>query len=304
MGAGKVIILAVIMLMAGCGVKSGEPLSPGGARTASPQPAQSVSVEKAPVKNEPKILINGTSLKKKIDNFAFTSDMKTMLFEEVKGSGFAIFEMQDKGGQWSDPVTPTFSNPSVSEGSPFLTNDNQKVFFHSFRALSGQKSPSAALDLWVAERTKQGWTEPKPVGIPKGNPADFYYYPSVSDNGTVYFTSFRSDSKGKDDIYRSRFVNGSYQEPEHLGDAINSTDIDGYPYIAADESFLVFGRSNDLFVSYNREGSWSQAKALGLNQFGIRKLRSPTLSKDRKQLLFIGEKDGVAHIYQVGWPIT
>ncbi|ULL15987.1 hypothetical protein DVH26_16965 [Paenibacillus sp. H1-7] len=242
-------------------------------------------------------------MKRKIDNFTFTSDRKTMLFEEVKGKSFAIYETTfNAAGQWSEPAAPSFSSTSVSEGTPSFNKDASKVYFHSFRAAADQAAPSSSLNLWVSERTDKGWDVPKQLDIPKLKADDFYYYPSVSDNGTVYFTSFRADSNGKDDIYRSRLVNGSYGEPEHLGPVINTSDIDGYPHISGDESILLFGRSNDLYVSYQLDGQWTEAKALGLNQYGIRKLRSPVLSKDHKELYFVGEKDGTAHIYQTSFP--
>ncbi|CAG7645007.1 hypothetical protein ACFQI7_25155 [Paenibacillus allorhizosphaerae] len=290
----KLALIAVLVMFIGCGCGNQVRQE----TTALPEPR-----EKTVSGNEPVIWVNGTSLKKRIDNFIFSPDMKTMLFEEVAGRSFAIYETHMQDGAWSAPVTPTFSISSVHEGTPFLSSDTRKVYFHSFRSFPGQQ-PSASLDLWVADKKEQGWSEPQRIGIPKAKPDDFHYYPSVSANGTVYFTSFRSDSKGKDDIYRSRFVNGAYSEPEHLGDEINSADIDAYPSISPDESILLFGRSSDLFVSYNKDGRWTEAKPLGLQRWGIRKLRSPRLSNDQKNLYFVGEKDGVAHIFQIGWPLS
>lgn len=298
-------LLAATMLTAGCGTGTDSPKDQGSAPSPQQQPSQ---VPQKPAQNnaagnEPKIFVNGSAVKKKIDNFNFTSDMRTMLFEEVKGGAFVIYETTLSDGQWSTPVTPSFSQTTVSVGAPFLNKDANKVYFHSFRALAADLStPSSSLDLWVVERNDKGWGEPKLAGIPKTKAEDFHYYPSVSDKGTVYFTSFRADSKGKDDIYRSRLINGVYGEPEHLGAEINTGDIDAYPHISGDESTLLFGRSSDLFVSYNRDGRWTEAKALGLNQYGIRKLRSPVLSKDHKLLYFVGEKDGTSHIYQTSFP--
>src|SRR6266542_1769333 len=50
------------------------------------------------------------------------------------------------------------------------------------------------------------------------------------------------------DIYRSRLAPGKYQEPENLGDAINTEFDEFEQYIAPDESFLIFmagGRLSD-----------------------------------------------------------
>ena len=68
--------------------------------------------------------------------------------------------------------------------------------------------------------------------------------------------------------YRSRLVDGKYQEPENLGESINTTFDEFEPYIAPDESFLIFMAAArpdglggfDLYISYNRNGQWTKAE--------------------------------------------
>ncbi len=119
------------------------------------------------------------------------------------------------------------------------------------------------------KKTDAGWSAPTNLGADI-NTESQEYYPSVSNAGTVYFSSNREGRKGSGDIYRSRLVNGKYSKPENLGDEINSKFFEGDPYISPDESFLVFTSYNrpdglgdgDLYVSLNQNGHWTAAKNL------------------------------------------
>jgi hypothetical protein len=57
-------------------------------------------------------------------------------------------------------------------------------------------------------------------------------------DGTLYFT--RGVNGGQESyIYRSRLVDGRYQEPELLGPEVNSTTNQFNAFIAPDESYLI-----------------------------------------------------------------
>ena len=92
------------------------------------------------------------------------------------------------------------------------------------------------------------------------------------------------------DLYPSRLVNGKYQEPENLGDAINTTFDEYEPFIAPDESFLIFmagGRPDglggfDLYISYYRNGQWTKAKNLGAPINSTADELSPRITPDGK----------------------
>jgi len=75
-----------------------------------------------------------------------------------------------------------------------------------------------------------------------------------------------------------------------LGDAIN-TKFDEYePYIAPDESFLIFmagGRPDgmggfDLYISYKRNGQWTKAQNLGAPVNSTADELSPRISPEGK----------------------
>jgi hypothetical protein len=89
-------------------------------------------------------------------------------------------------------------------------------------------------------------------------------YVTATESGTIYATG--NLQRG---IYRARMMDGRYQLPERLPDEINGKNWAGHPYIAPDESYLVFDSNVDeegtkhLFVSTRRpDGSWSPAEDL------------------------------------------
>ena len=100
---------------------------------------------------------------------------------------------------------------------------------------------------------------------------------------------------------RSRVVNETYQEPENLGDAINTTFDEFEPFIAPDESFLVFmagGRPDglggfDLYMSYNRNGQWTKAKNLGAPLNSAADELSPRITPDEKYFFWASARSTI-----------
>jgi Tol biopolymer transport system component len=189
-------------------------------------------------------------------------------------------------GKWRTPEVASFSG-QYSDADPFITADGSRLYFISNRPAPGRPTPN--LDIWVMEKTMGGWGEPKNVGAPI-NSAGNEWFPTLAANGTMYFGSDREGGKGRTDIYRSRLVNGKYTEAENLGDAINTQFNEYEPLIAPDESFMILmagGRADgrggfDLYLSHNRNGSWTKPVNLGekINSSGNE--YSPKISPDGK----------------------
>jgi hypothetical protein len=163
-------------------------------------------------------------------------------------------------------------------------------------------------DIWVIKRSVSGWSEPgrlPDIVNTKFNEA----CPSVTSGGTLYFHGSYS-SIGKYDIYRSAFVNGQYTKPEALGDAVNSTNNESNAFIAADESFIIFGArrgdgygGGDLYISFRKRNSqWSKAVNMGPRINTGWSEYCPSMSPDGKYLFFTridGSKGKRGDIYWV-----
>ena len=235
---------------------------------------------------------------------AFTPDGQTLYFirSTPDFNYWAILVSHFAKDRWSTPEVAPFSG-QYSDADPFITADGSRLYFISNRPVTGKKVPD--LDIWMVEKTEKGWSEPQNLGVPISSPGN-EWYPTIAANGTIYFGSDREGGKGRNDIYRSRLVNGKYEAAENLGAAINTQFNEYEPLIAPDESFLIFmcgGRADgrggfDLYLSYNRNGEWSIPENLGdkINSAGNE--YSPTISPDGKYF-FWGSTRGFA-----GQPFT
>lgn len=229
-------------------------------------------------------------------NSAFTPDGRTIYFTKrtPKYQLWVIMFSHFRGGRWSAPQVASFSG-QYSDFDPFISPDGSKLFFSSNRPVNGRAKQD--FDIWMVEKEKDTWGPPINLGAPV-NTAGQEYYPSVTNDGTLYFSSTREGGRGSGDIYRSRFSNGKYTGPENLGDAINSKYFDGDPYIAPDESFLIFVSYNrpdglgdgDLYVSDRRDGTWTPAQNLGdkINSSALD--FCPTIPLGGKYLFFSSER--------------
>jgi WD40 repeat protein len=269
------------------------------AQQAAPHPY--VSTQPLP---EPKLFGEGVISTGDMElNAVFAPDGKTLYFTKrtPMPQMWFIVVSRFQNGKWSQPEMAEFSGQH-SDFDPFISPDGQHLFFCSIRPVDTRRKSD--FDIWVVDKTASGppsWSAPRHLEAPINTPSQ-EYYPSVAANGALYFSSNREGGKGRGDIYRARLVDGKYTEPENLGDMINSQYFEGDPYIAPDESYLIFvsyGRpegygDGDLYISLRREGAWTKAVNLGspINSSALD--FCPIVSPDRKYFFFTSERSFTA----------
>lgn len=225
----------------------------------------------------------------------FSRDGKEVYWTQ-KFRGPILF-MREEEGVWTAPKPAPFCS-EYGDGEPFISPDGSKLYFLSFRPVN-PGGPTDKENMWVVARTKSGWSEAEPVS-PLINAYDLHWLFSIANNGTIYFASPHEGGFGANDIYCSRLVNGAYKEPENCGPIINSTGVDHTPFIAPDESYLIFvsrGRSASsrdfqFYISYkNENGSWQEPIDLGQEISSLGPGLCPSITPDGKYMFFIGRGD-------------
>ncbi len=215
-----------------------------------------------------------------------------------------IWTMSREGNRWSRPEVAPFCTEYI-DGRPSISSDGRVYFLQSNRPTGGHNDP-ADFNIWRLERSSAGWGELKNLGSPPNSDKNDLA-PWVSDNGTLYFQSDIEGGYGAPDIYLSRFVDGQYQEPENLGDSINSSSMETIPYVAGDESYLLFASLRqdgygdfDLYISFRMEdGSWTKARNLGdLINTPAREC-SPTVTNDGQFMFFESRRNGIGELFWV-----
>lgn len=100
----------------------------------------------------------------------------------------------DADGEWTDP-RPLRLNSSGEESNPALSPDGRYLVFQGYGTSDGYGDD----DLYVAERTAYGWSEPRLLPRPVNSP-DAEGHPAFSPDGRLFF--FSSDRDGRyEDIY-------------------------------------------------------------------------------------------------------
>jgi len=220
-------------------------------------------------------------------DFAIMPDLSEIVYSMTEQPHCVMVSLKQKGEIWSKQEVLPFSG-YYDDVEPAFSPDGKRLYFCSNRPLTGQGEPKD-FDIWYVERTATGWGEPQNPGAPLNSDKN-EFYPSVTSQGTIYFTS--ADMK----IYKSEFVDGNYTTPEKCSEKINSPVAEYNAFIAPDESYLIFtshgwegGRAGrgDLFISFrNTDGSWKEAKNLGADINSEAIDYCPCVTPDGKYLFF------------------
>lgn len=227
---------------------------------------------------------------------AFTPEGDEFYFSIWQNNRGVIFIMKKVNGRWTRPETAPFSG-KFNDIEPFVTYDGSRLYFSSNRPIEGSEPKD--FDIWYVERKEnKEWDEPVVLGPAINTEAD-EFYPSLTENGDLYFTSSNKKSFGREDIFVSKYVNGVYQDFENLGDSINSELDEFNSFISRDGSFLLYTTTGfgeglgggDIWVCFKKDnGSWTHPKNLGDNVNSNKLDYCPSITQDGKYLFFTSNR--------------
>ncbi len=203
-------------------------------------------------------------------------------------------------GKWMEPIL-IFADEKYSFNDPYLSPDEQRLYFISDLPRN-EADTINDIDIWYAQRqANDTWSAPINAGD-QINSDHNEYYMTFTATGKMYFSSNKENApKRKHDfeIYSAELVNGVYQEPVKLGDAINSKRYEADMYIAPDESYIIFcsarksgyGRG-DLYISFKDEaGAWTPAKNMGTAINTEHHELCPFVTHDGQYLFYTSNQD-------------
>lgn len=162
----------------------------------------------------------------------FLPDMREFSFTRSGGKykESTLFVMQNKNNKWSRKSIPSTD-----------TNKYAEKFNPS---LSEMKGLEAFKDIPI-------------VGF------------SVSSKGTYYFYVLNFED-GSGHMSYSRLINGKYETPQKMSKAVNRGKYIAHPFIAPDESYLLWDAEKededtpDIYISFRQQdGSWGAAINMG-----------------------------------------
>ncbi len=233
----------------------------------------------------------------------FAKNGRLLIYKGLSASVKGVFITEEKAGVWTSPQMVLASSPHEDRHFIF-TLDGKRIFFTSRRPTNSGGEPTKNPNLWFLENTPSGWSQPQPLQAPI-NTDQAEFYSTVTEDETLYFT--RSISDNNSDIYRSRLVNREYAIAERLDLPINTRFVDADPYIAPDESYMIFLSNrpeglgeHDFYISFRqKDESWTPPKNLGKGINSQKNDVCPLVTDDEKYLFFGSNRTGRYEIYWV-----
>lgn len=155
------------------------------------------------------------------------------------------------------------------------------------------------------DRIASGWSELKSLG-PMFDRKDWGIMRlSTSAKGTYVFDDYKSN----DVIRISTIKNGKRQAPELMDEVVNTGEWTAHPFIAPDESYLIWDSERpgghgetDLYIRFKaKDGSWGEAINMGKNVNSDKADYFASVTSDGKFILFNRQIDdnGNTDIYWV-----
>lgn len=142
-------------------------------------------------------------------------------------------------------------------------------------------------------KTETGWSESKEQGEFL---KDMAHGMSVSSNGTYYFAVYKKEDMGiNGSIYTYSPNENTNENPIKLGPEINTGTYIAHPFIAPDESYIMWDMVRDdglgeadIYISFKQKnGSWLPAINMGEIINSPLQESSPSISPDGKYLFFM-----------------
>ncbi len=210
---------------------------------------------------------------------AVDSDWTEVYFTRLDGAESFVMTSRRTGRLWSEAVPASFSGVH-NDSHPALVRGGSRLYFMSLRPIPGV---SHSANLWIAERSGEGWGEARSAGPPVTNQTT--HAPAVAEDGTLYVTGIR----------KHRVDGEGHRPAERL-----RPDITGsHPAISGDQSYLVFSArrpggfgGKDLHVTFAKpDGTWTDPVNLGAEVNSEYGESSPTISNDGRFLFFSRRDD-------------
>lgn len=200
----------------------------------------------------------------------FSPDMKEFYFTRRDNSTkkWSLHSYKFKDNSWQLMAI----EPRI--GRPFISPDNNIMHL-------GKK---------YKKRTQSGWSEVTSLGSPYAETWVMKLTSSLQ--GTYVYDEATRDGTGT--LRYSRIINGKREEPKPLDKSINTGKWNAHPFIAPDESYILwdgerengFG-GNDIHISFKqKDGRWGKAINLGTAVNTDAEDAGPYVTPDGKFLFF------------------
>lgn len=182
------------------------------------------------------------------------------------------FTQKDRNGKWLSPMLLKGSvNGEYHEGPACFNKAGDVVYFTRSNYFKKKMAKSAKnennLKLFRAELVGDKWTNV--TEMPFNSDEYSCGHPTLSqDDKALYFISDVPGGMGGTDIYKTTFNGTKWSEPENLGNTINTSGNEMFPYMHTDGTFYFSSDAHtnmgglDVFMTYFDGQKWLQVENL------------------------------------------
>jgi outer membrane protein OmpA-like peptidoglycan-associated protein len=211
------------------------------------------------------------------DGIMFTGDK--VAFKRSKTSNWTgrsyleiYFSQKDQNGKWLSPMLLKGDvDGQFHEGPACFNKAGDVVYFtrsdYKKRKMIKSSKGENNLKLCRAELVDTKWTNV--TELPFNSDEYSCGHPSLaSDDKTLYFISDMPGGAGGTDIYKTVYDGKTFSKPENLGDVINTSGNEMFPYMHSDGTFYFSSDAHntlgglDVFMSSYDGKKWLQVENL------------------------------------------
>lgn len=204
---------------------------------------------------------------------------------------FSVFENM----KWSKPAILDFTKSSGGK-APAFSSDGNKLFYQTNKITADPEIRPKPVQWWSVEYNNSGWGQPTKISsfLPSEDRKVTMSY-CFAENGNIYFDFGGPDENGnwRWGIYMAQCKEGNFLPHISLGNRINQGRINWCPWVAPDESYLIFSShrddgygNGDLYISFNINNEWTEPVNMGPKINTANQERFPSVSPDGKYLFF------------------
>ena len=208
-------------------------------------------------------------------------------------------------GKWCQPYEAPFES-AYYDGDFTFTPDGKTLLISSQRPVDPDDDQEVRSSIWKTDYSNGQWSDPVLLDYPY-DATRHESYPYIAEDGTLYLFCRDREGYGKSDMYTAELIDGTYPRLENMGSVINSPEHEWDPYIAPDESTMIYcstkpggyGR-DDFYITFRKkDGHWTEAVNMGdkINSAGSE--NRPYVTLDGKYFFYTSDQSGPRHIYWV-----
>ena len=208
--------------------------------------------------------------------FSISADGRELYYSFNDVTGQRIYSTGRSGSGWGNVRPFAHNRPNYTTTHPSLSRNGQRLFF-----ASDIPGGYGGFDIYVCERTRTGWGQPKNLG-PTVNTSENELYPFIQANGELFFSSNGHGSMGGMDIFSAREIAGEWGMVHQMEAPINSAaddisftvaDADGtHGYFASNRA----GKSFDLYSFKSLFPAFNDCREQEENEYGVYEFQENT----------------------------